>query len=723
MEAPGKDPFVAFGEVMLLESFLDQAIRCALSTLGVHMKLGSLCKHQNDEGAHDTDDVERLTHALAAMQPNNEAVFGFIHKLRMRTGVNEPSEGLRVRSRIYEFVKYCFPDILSDQVSTTKTTAYGQCSISRSEEIDRHPDDAHHLWTLVRPCRKPSVIVQIFLNLSTQVAMLQRDQYQPVAPLMVGRVWYDLLSDLLTQLALSALVFDGIPLQDIIDAMDLVTPESDTRVTLNPVLWNISNADEIAGFDLSWQHINDQIRSVVSASSRGMAKAVSSSTAALLEQCSPRGFLNKLIRYLQTVLDLLETPSLDFYSGIRQTGRFPPGFFMTPENPVGLSSHPQLSDSDRISSPIDISASAMLDPFSPHVAALRAETFAESDPYGSPSERVVQAQAYSAMVMSTAKVVQNLTLDVDSSPGSPTSDVRSQRNKAETHGSQQTLSIGDDYSSDLDEMEMSPSVRKRLSTANMARNSTTSHYPDSNRTTPLLDDQNMDAEYTAIAESPSALLSARHDRRIADPSSHRQMPPPALSFDLQAASIVDNNEPAELPQPSNSGMTTPKSQTGENAKAEKHKYVSDWTHGDVEGGGRPHRRRHDASMFTPNMRTLASTLVIAQPPPQTFLSPRNLAVAAAQRGSMQGTLEAQATPERRRPSPDASAIGDSGAAEAANPDMPQPQITPEHQIGMSADARVWSISRYISRKEDGDTEGGGRKHPKRLRSTNDTILF
>ncbi|KAJ2373568.1 hypothetical protein GGI05_007449, partial [Coemansia sp. RSA 2603] len=227
----------------------------------------------------------------------------------------------------------------------------------------------------------------------------------------------------------------------------------------------------------------------------------------------------------------------------------------------------------------------------------------------------------------------------------------------------------------------------------------------------------------AIAESPSALLSARNDRRVAESSGRRHLPPPALSFDLQAASIVDDNEPVELPQLSNSGMTTPKSQTGENAKAEKHKYVSDWTHGDVEGGGRPHRRRHDANMFTPNTRTLASTLVISQPPPQTVLSPRNLVAAAAQRRSMHSTIEPQATPERRRPSLDAPNIEDLGAAENASADMLQPQITPEHQIGTSADARVWSISRYITRKEEGDTEGGGRKHPKRLRSTNDTILF
>ncbi|KAJ2367386.1 hypothetical protein IW150_005684, partial [Coemansia sp. RSA 2607] len=101
MEAPDKAPFVAFGEVMLLESFLDQAIRYALSTLGIHMKLGNLYKHRNDEGVHDAEDVERLTRALAAMQPNNETVFGFIHKLRVRTGINEPADGLRVRSRIY----------------------------------------------------------------------------------------------------------------------------------------------------------------------------------------------------------------------------------------------------------------------------------------------------------------------------------------------------------------------------------------------------------------------------------------------------------------------------------------------------------------------------------------------------------------------------------------------------------------------------------------------
>ncbi|KAJ2883289.1 hypothetical protein IWW38_005562 [Coemansia aciculifera] len=168
-------------------------------------------------------------------------------------------------------------------------------------------------------------------------------------------------------------------------------------------------------------------------------------------------------------------------------------------------------------------------------------------------------------------------------------------------------------------------------------------------------------------------------------ASHR----PVDSSAVDESEDVDAHTPEAVLPPDDSLVTTPKSQTGEYAKIEKHKYVSDRTHGDIEGGGRPHRRRHDVDAWgTPNSTRNSSRL----PPPRTMLSPNNIAA----------TRVAMSTPER----------GNSGV----DPLFP-PQVTPEHQIGSSADAGALSASRYVVRREEGDTEGGGRKHSKRFRSS------
>ncbi|KAJ1642786.1 hypothetical protein LPJ64_005399 [Coemansia asiatica] len=627
--------FEALGEIMLLESFLDQAIRHALNILSMHSQLDSLQNLEKLGNVQQEEAVDRLECALEAMHSKAAATFSIVNRLYARTGGSEPSDGLRIRSHVYRFLNACFPSIL------------------RLEQAADEDMEAWSLWTYIRPHQSPAAIVQMLLDLSTQVAHLQSDscqqqqqQQQSVLPI-ISSMWYDLLAHLLAQLALSAYAFKEHTIEDVINAMDIVSPESNSRKRLYPRLWFSESSAEIASFDSEWYAIRELVESLMSAPS----KTASSSLSTLASLSPADGFLEKLGGFLELSLDKLEQPVLDLYSGIRQTGHFPRGFFETPDDMVDLPSHPQLipdngdTVSDLFSSRRKTSAMNSLD----------------DEANRSPSERAVQSQAYTAMAaISAARGVHSTNADSDlesvSTPGSPTEDVRSQRSRMDFIGRQSTLVVDDSNDLSLD--------------------------------------AGMDVENTIVAESPTAFLSARHDQRLLDPIRNKQIPPPALDFNLQSATIVDSEEPEQLP-PSKSAVTTPKS--------EKPRYVSDWIHGDIEGGGRPHRRRHDSS-YTPNI-THNRNSIISQPPPQTILSPRNIAAAQRKSQRLESLESLVLTPENNR------VISSNVQQEL----LARPQITPEHQIGMSADAKTLSSSRYVVRKEQGDTEGGGRKHRKRQR--------
>ncbi|KAJ2548675.1 hypothetical protein IWW35_004086 [Coemansia sp. RSA 1878] len=222
----------------------------------------------------------------------------------------------------------------------------------------------------------------------------------------------------------------------------------------------------------------------------------------------------------------------------------------------------------------------------------------------------------------------------------------------------------------------------------------------------------MDVENTVVVESPSALLSAKHDRRVRD-GVQRTHTPPTLHL-TPGIEFADTGSAANRQSSRNnsSAMTTPKSQR---AVA---RYVSTWEQGDVEGGGRQHRRRHDVDdLGTPN----ALRVNKMQPPPQTLLSPKNIA-AAQRRNTQLNALTAKTI--------GGSTNGDIGnhpahtpvRAKASAANRQSAQVTPEHQVGLTADIRARSASRYVIRKEQGDVEGGGRKHRKRQRD-HETAYF
>ncbi|KAJ2707349.1 hypothetical protein FB645_000860 [Coemansia sp. IMI 203386] len=639
--------FEVLGEIMLLESFLDQAIRHALNILGMHAQMCNLQNQGHSGDPQQAKETDRLKYALKAMRSKAATTFRIVDRLYARTGGNEPSEGLRIRSRVYRFLNVCFSEILRLDEAQAGAEVADDDGDGDGDNIEEMGALSRRLY--VRPHQTPATVVQMFLDMSMQVAQLQNDACQTSAPPVVGSAWYDLLSYLLVQLALFAHRDGKHSIQSVLDAMDIVSPRSNSRQQLYPQLWFPDSCLDATSFDSDWPAIRDLMESLESPHS----EAAYSNLDTLASLCPPDGFLERLGGFLELSLDKLEQPTLDLYSGIRQTGNFPKGFFETPDDMEDMPSHPQLfSDIDHV----------FIDRFTPH-RANRTSAFIDDESSRSPSERIAQFQAYSAMVMSSTKDTYPANADSDldsiSSPGSPTADVRSQRIRMDTLGRQPNLVVEDPNDLSMDAA--------------------------------------MDVENTAVAESPTAFLSARHDKRLLDPVRNMQMPPPALDFNLQSATIADSDEPEQLP-PSKSAMTTPKS--------EKPRNVSDWIHGDIEGGGRPHRRRHETA-YTPNT-SLTRTSIISQPPPQTILSPRN--IAAAQRKSKR--LEALAmTPENNR------LISSNIQQELA-----QPQITPEHQIGMSAGAKTRSSSRYVVRKEQGDTEGGGRKHRKRQRENTIDVL-
>ncbi|KAJ2747410.1 hypothetical protein GGI20_000548 [Coemansia sp. BCRC 34301] len=657
---------------MLLDSFVHQAVCLALQKLDLRRCLGRAYERSHGVDASDNgtlDDLDDVYGELAALQPRIESTFRIVDMLRTRTRACEPSESIRIRSRILDFLRNCYSDVLTSSSAPKRAARSSNvrdaCAAIRSPTVARH-DPAlssasdHYVWSLIRPAGAPRVVVEMFLLLSAQISQAQTESRDQSDPLMVGKRWYSLLSDLLGQLGLSAYQFGDCSQKQLLSAFSYVSPTAANRKVLYPSLWRTVNSRDIAAFDSDWTSLHLLVASL------------EGSQAELLARCSPHYFSNSLSLYLRAVIDVLDPPTLDLYDGIRQTGNIPPGFFAAPDFVESLPPCPALVASTG-GLDEEQSSGAMTGPSS--------------------------AYALGTATSSVAPMLTDTPLAQDARP-------RLALPSAYTPSNGRQAPLMDDDVSVPSDVEMSPSqhayVKRQRSNESGANftpsRAVTLHEQGSRLGTSMLDDENMDIEGTVVVHSPSAMLSARHDKRVRDSMRHMKAPP-ALDFasaSLTGNCAIDNGtadeganaDSSEMLPLDDSVMTTPKSQTGENAKIEKHKYVSDRVQGDIEGGGRPHRRRHDVGAWgTPGSTRNATRL----PPPQTMLSPRNIAVAQL----------AMATPERGK-----------GESDTLLP----PQVTPEHQIGPAADAGARSASRYVVCKEEGDTEGGGRKHRKRFRS-------
>ncbi|KAI7834332.1 hypothetical protein BX661DRAFT_51531 [Kickxella alabastrina] len=685
----------ALGQILLLESFLDDALRHALGMLKLHICLGRLHGRESEHGgdAQSVTGADNLRRALADIYPKVKSEFGIIDKLCARTGGSEPSEGLRIRSRVHELVCVCFPDILEGSVAEeTRISASSGTSASRSGAIAQQPN-AGHLWTLVRPCQSPSVVLHMFLRLSADVAQVQRNSYNTTEPLLVGHIWYDLLADILAQLALASLVFGDITFAQVLTALEVVSPGSSDRAALYPTMWGSENAADIVTFDAKWRRIRAMVESLLS------TRANASTVLELLDMSPSHNFLNNLIKYISAVLDHLRPPPLGIYAKIKQTGRIPSAFFETPDQMADLPTHlqPTLRCEDDCSDTESIQ-------FSLRPATVGPLDSSDDDYQSSPLGHISLAHAYSGIPLPM-----------------PMSMVR-----------------------DCSKLTLNPKVRPRRSMGDMMRVYTNledqqdiSAPSPAHQTTPSISHGMLDVDDTNdIDMSPTVCSLARRRMSLvvrADiPSCTAQCEqyPPFLNPPLQLAITSAGMHPIDelstpstvaQPPPTESGMTTPKLQTSEQAKCERSKYVPDRPHGDVEGGGRPHRRRSFCfAAKTPGAATVR---------PDDARRTKRLWV-ESELASDNGVHGAQAinpahvkhagyagmaeyppllgTPDR----------GKSASAEDAN----MTQITPEHQIGTNADIRALTASRYIAHKDQGDTEGGGRRHRKRQRRARDSFL-
>ncbi|KAI9504992.1 hypothetical protein BX070DRAFT_221284 [Coemansia spiralis] len=709
MEQPienGSIPVETFGELLLLESFLDRASRHALHKLNLRLRLGRFQERkQNARPAgienslssrtdKDAASVEKIICELSNLHPKVQSTFSIVNRLLARTGNNEPADGLRIRSKAYKLLCMCFYDLFPAQIACEalpmqhgKENSHGSrvrsVSLSSYNPALDKPED-NFLWTLIRPCRSPVALLQLFLSFSAQAAQLQRSHVEPEAILAVGSHWYTLLLDFFVQLGLSSYEFGEWSAEQVLSAMDLVDSNLADRNVLYPTLWNHGNAADIQTFDSDFRAVRKLINGL--RSSQGALR----SAEGLFKRCSPHSFCYRFNLYISAVLDRLESPTLDLYASIRQSDRFPKSFFGTPDQTAAanMPANLQLVDND--------TSRMLLDPFSP-CAQLSAIAFEGGAVGGqSPSERVAQAHAYNAMAISAKRSAMTLTGDDDEPDESDESDIEMSPSR---HASIKRQRSNDQVSTPLNR---TTSRRKGYSQPNP----------------PIVDGSRMDIDSSTLLESPSVLLSAKHDKRVRDSVMMHSHAPPALDFTSMKNSTPDI-ETSGPNMVSSSAMTTPKSQTGDNLKGEKPKYVPDRTHGDIEGGGRLHHRRHDPNTLgTPNIKRSAAL----EPPPQTLLSPKN--IEAAQRKNIRlEELMAQSdiysdadmaedhrvTPQRNKSSTEGIALI---------------QITPEHQIGQAADARASSASRYVQRREQGDTEGGGRKHRKRIRNgAPDSLLY
>ncbi|KAJ2711392.1 hypothetical protein H4R19_003270 [Coemansia spiralis] len=444
----------------------------------------------------------------------------------------------------------------------------------------------------------------MFLTLSAQIAQLPRSRFDAAQPLMVGRMWYRLLVDLLAQLALSAGEFHEYTAVQVQQSMDLVAPGSASRASLYPSLWCTADSEHIAQFDVAWRDVQRLAVSVAEPSSPA------SKTAELLQLCPPHDFSNNLATYLKAVADRLDPPLLTVYSNIRQSGSFPCGFFEAPGmSPSQAPARPRPADPDAPAGADNGGGTAspmVLDPSSPPPQSSMHRAFplrpAESEYYGlaeSPPGRMTRPLAHS-VAPASAKLVRTRYLP--------------------------TLADGDADESCVSDMEMSPSQhasmkRQRSSGAATSTPPRRGHSAD----TSVLGHDGADIENTVVMESPSALLSAKHDRRVRASLQRLQAPPPlcmepSMPRDIPPLAVTETNSMA----------ITPPSQARRRLEQ-----------GDVEGGGRPRRRRHHEPGELGTPKGVQASLLLA-PPPQTLLSPRN--IAAARRSNIPlDTLIAEST--------------------------------------------------------------------------------
>ncbi|KAJ2454395.1 hypothetical protein EV183_001521 [Coemansia sp. RSA 2336] len=744
-----EEKLASFGQVMFLESFLNQAIRHSIKILLLRVRLARLQERWHTENskhaANSTDaettcdsrwthiadfaDFDRVRTEIVELDAETRHLFAIVDKLSARIENNEPKLELRIRSRYLELIRTCFWDILptvaTENVEATRRNhapaealLYAPDTPSTSLYNAMHDQSEQHwLWALIRPRRPPAVVASLFLSVSALIAELHRDFFEKMYPLKTGATWYRLLASLFVQLALSAHKFGEYTIDQVLQAMELVTPNSDDRSALHPLLWSPTQTADIPEFDRQWREVRRLIKALNKNPSNYAA------VKALYDYSSPYVFCRSLCMYLESALEYMVLPAIDIYDIIHRSGNVPQGFFETPDQTTSLPIHPQLIRSSGETAESNANG-LLLDPFSPQASAslpratsLSSAELGNDDNAQSPSERVAQAQAYHQMAMSAKRLPQRI--GTHASPGSPTEKMLSQRAHAHVMSTplqtKQSLLDFDEGNLDVSDVEMSPSQHaaiKRQRHSDLSDSNPAATLPEMrNGLSDLsaLDDDTMDIQNTVAAESPSALLSAKHDRRFKI-ASMPAPPPLRLSSDDTGA-----NSSRPRPSASNANVTTPESCRS------AAKYVTDWAHGDIEGGGRPHRRRHEVNAFgTPNVsRSGAQQL----PPPQTLLSPKNIA-AAKERNIRLDALIAE-----RHSSADEYAVSAGTKRPAITPDRApfgarsSTQVTPEHQVGSAADIRALSASRYVDRKDHGDTEGGGRKRRKHQRSSEDVAYM
>ncbi|KAJ2726706.1 hypothetical protein GGI07_000430 [Coemansia sp. Benny D115] len=624
MVSPDQQQMALFSEILLLDSFMDQAARHALSALTIRSSIG--IKQEADPAWSSSDDATQLRSALAAMQPETEAVFAIVERLRQRTD-SQPTEGMRIRWRVYELLRAAFDDLLGDAQGGPE-------------------------WAVMRPTRTPQTLVQMLMAIAAHTAAVGLAS----APNMSE--WQPVFMQLLAQLALSENAA-GNGLGRIQEALELVQAERTIFVA------SLCDTDNSAELDAEWKQLSDLISAVQKDGSADAQQA-------LRQWGSCWRLLEALARSLTSVLDALRPPMLDMLNSIRQTGQIPDDFFHAKPELISLqlgshaAAHQVIGglfnggdnegDEDGHS---DVDGDgghrlALLDPFASH---------AYDDMPESPSELAV-------ITATRNHARRSRTSETPSSPRSPTDDTQMQRRlrmsglNLPANARLPLLALGGELGLETSDVDMSPS-------------------------------------YQASVRRQSALLN-RHASEGA--------------MDVEGTNVLA----AQSPHPASSPVTTPRSQTGENAH-DRPRYVADWAQGDMEGGGRLHRRRaHEA---TPR---LARATLAGDRPPATILSPRLFAAAANHRKTHRRPDRADDASARENRAADEPNIG--GLSErlsllntpkpsGAGPSADTMQITPENQIGVSADFRAWSASRYVLSKDQGDTAGGGRKHRKRPKTT------
>ncbi|KAJ2511592.1 hypothetical protein GGI11_005050 [Coemansia sp. RSA 2049] len=761
---------------MLLDSFREHSSRDILKALRLRVKLGRLDERRASErpndsmdpssantatmpsstGSHEMDqplateysgEFASVFSELSDLYSKIQRTISVIDLLSVYDKEDDWTGNIRIRYMIYKLLCVLFSDLFAPSKETGFLRPFRSRinSLVDDEACCRMRDlslascdtkidslGASYLWTLIRPKNRPWEVAQLFLMLSAQAAQLQRSNADPDAIVAVGPQWYTLLINLYVQLGLAAYEFGDWALKDVASVSKLFEPSTRYSNEQLSVLWNVRNKEDIESFDAKWMTIRELTKGL------GNSRTAVRNAEAMYQHCSPHSFCAQLCVYLTAVLDFLEPPTLDFYTSIRQAGNMPYGFFNTPNQVVSTDLPSlQLETTDE-SHVVEDAELMLLDPFSPRAnsSVLNLST-RDVDVCQSPSERVAQAHAYNSISNKSKKA-----------PGSPLAPLSqhgvgsdSHENKASQQQSESVaytrmaespklasrdmLPLDGDYSaSDESDIEMSPSQHasaKRQRSDDNVLSPSDQITPRRSRHNRLdsdrMDSIGMDIDNSALLESPSAMLSAKHDRRVKTSVLLHTQAPPALNF---GSAKTPNSPPEAHVSPANSSaMTTPKSQTGEKM-GDIPKYIADRTYGDVEGGGRPHRRRHNTGAFgTPKAMRPTSL----EPPPQTILSPSN--IAAAQRNNIElksliaqreyhdtadSMMGLERTPQRTR-----------STAEM----LEEPQTTPENQIGHAADAAgAVSASRYVSYKEQGDITGGGRRHNNRQRGgVYDSLLY